>query len=159
MNMGDPIQVEINNQQTAMAADLDRLVKLIRAVLEGEDVSSAIISVALVDDATIHRLNRQYLGHDYATDVLSFPLQDDRGCLEGEIVISGETAARMATEYHWSAGEELMLYTVHGCLHLVGYDDATEEQRARMHRAEQAYLGRFGITARYDRNETEGTVK
>jgi probable rRNA maturation factor len=157
--MCELIHVEVNNQQTAMAADVDRLVELVRTVLLGEAIQSATISLALVDDATIHRLNRQYLGHDYATDVLSFPLRDEAGYLEGEIVISGETAARTATEFGWSAGEELMLYTVHGCLHLVGYDDASAAQRRQMRRAEQKYLRRFGVTARYDRSETEETVR
>lgn len=157
--MCDPIQVEVNNQQTAMSADVSRVVELVRAVLQGEAVPSATISVALVDDTTIRRLNRQFLGHDYATDVLSFPLQEEGGCLEGEIVISAQTAARTASQYGWSAAEELMLYTVHGCLHLVGYDDATDEQRARMRRAEQNYLRRFGVTARYDRSEKEEAVR
>jgi probable rRNA maturation factor len=157
--MSARIQVEVNNQQTAMAADVDRLVELVRDVFHGEGIQSAIISVALVDDATIRRLNRQYLSHDYATDVLSFPLQDEGDGLEGEIVISGQTAARMATRYGWSAGEELMLYAVHGCLHLVGYDDANDAQRMRMRRAEQDYLRRFGLTPRYDRNEKEEAVR
>ena len=61
--------------------------------------------------------------------MLSFPLQEEGDCLEGEIVISGQTAARMANRYGWSAGEELMLYAAHGCLHLVGYDDATDAQQ------------------------------
>ena len=157
--MCDPIQVDVNNQQTAISADVGRIVELVRAVLQGEAVQSATISVALVDDITIRRLNRQYLDHDYATDVLSFPLQDEGGYLEGEIVVSGQTAARMAGEYGWSAAEELMLYTVHGCLHLVGYDDATDEQRTQMRRAEQDYLKRFGLTARYHTSEEEEAIR
>jgi probable rRNA maturation factor len=107
----------------------------------------------------IRRLNRQYLNHDYATDVLSFPLHDDGDCLEGEIVVSGQMAARMATRYGWSASDELMLYTVHGCLHLVGYDDSTDQQRRQMRRAEQEYLRPFGLMPRYDCSEKEETVR
>ena len=159
MNMVARIEVEVNNQQTTMSADVDRLVELVCEVLQGEGVRSASISVALVDDATIRRLNRQYLNHDYATDVLSFPLQEKDDFLEGEIVISGQTAARMAARYGWSAGGELMLYAVHGCLHLVGYDDATDRQRQRMRQTEQKYLRLFGLTPRYDRSEKEESVR
>jgi probable rRNA maturation factor len=151
--MAPRIQVEVNNQQTAMSADTARLTRLVRAVLRSEGIRSANVSLALVDDATIRRLNRQYLNHDYATDVLSFPLTDRRGHLEAEIVISGQTAARRAGRYGWTAADELLLYAVHGCLHLSGYDDVTAPQREQMRQLELEYLGRFGLKPRYEPNE------
>jgi probable rRNA maturation factor len=67
--------------------------------------------------------------------------------LEGQIVVSAETAHRVAFQYGWSSDEELLLYVIHGALHLVGYDDTTEEARRRMRSCERFYLERFGIEA------------
>jgi probable rRNA maturation factor len=103
------------------------------------------ISVAIVDDATIHQLNRQHLGHDYPTDVLSYPLTDCAEKLEGEIVASAETAQRTAPEFGWSCREELCLYVVHGALHLAGYRDATDAEVESMRQAERDVLARLGI--------------
>ena len=92
---------------------------------------NARISVAVVDDATIAVLNRQFLRHEGPTDVLSFLLEQDEDGLEGEVVVSAETARRTAPRFGWSEGEELLLYVIHGTLHLAGYDDAKpREQRA-----------------------------
>ena len=90
------------------------------------------ISVAVVDDAAISKLNEEFLRPPGPTDVLSFLLERGDEFLDGEVVVSAETALRMAPRYGWSAGEELLLYVIHGTLHLAGYDDATPQQRAMM---------------------------
>ncbi len=150
----DTIEVELSDQQTAIAADAAPLTGMVRRVLQGEEIRSAVISIALVDDDTIHRLNRQYLGHDYATDVLSFPLEQTDGYVEGESVVSTETAARQAEQYGWLPADELLLYIVHGTLHLAGYDDAAEGQRREMRGRETEYLGQVGLKPRYDEEDT-----
>jgi probable rRNA maturation factor len=111
-------------------------------------VGHAQLSIAIVDDATIHELNRRYLEHDYPTDVLSFTLERDNEHLEGEVIASAETAARSAADYGWSADDELLLYVVHGTLHLVGHDDGTPDERAVMRRLERRYLASFGLQCR-----------
>lgn len=128
-----------------MPVDCQKLEAAVRAVLRGEGIKTAEISLAVVDDPTIHELNRQYLGHDYATDVLSFVLERNDQALEGEVIVSSETAERQAESYGWSADKELLLYVVHGTLHLVGYDDATDSERSEMRRLEQRYLSEIGI--------------
>ena len=85
----------------------------------------ATISVAVVDDDAISELNGEFLGHQGPTDVLSFVLEQGEDFLDGEVVVSAETAQRAAAEFGWSAAEELLLYVIHGALHLAGYDDAT----------------------------------
>ena len=119
-------------------------------MLEEEGVDSATISVAVVDDATIHELNRKYLDHDYPTDVLSFVLENDASHLDGEVIVSIETAAASCQRYGWTAEEELLLYLVHGLLHLVGYDDHTQPDRQRMREREHHHLSRMGLEAAYD---------
>jgi len=130
--------------------DQSRLREAVSNILEDSEYQSAQISVAIVDDSTIHDLNRRYLEHDYPTDVLSFVLADDQGHLEGQLVVSLDTATAQASEYGWSREDELLLYVVHGTLHLVGYDDATPDDRAEMRGQETRVLKRFGLAPRYD---------
>jgi probable rRNA maturation factor len=127
-------------------ADLARLRTAIEGVLDEAGVRRATLSVALVDDPTIHRLNREFLAHDFPTDVVTFPLSDDGSdALEGEIVVSVDTAARAAARLDWPAADELLLYVVHGALHLVGYDDQDPDALAAMRAAERRHLARWGL--------------
>ncbi len=137
------IHVEVANQQTLLPVDTERLIRVARAIVAEFGPDSAELSLTIVDDATIHELNRQYLQHDYPTDVLSFPLEQDEQHLEGEVIVSAETAQRVAAEYDWSADEELLLYIVHGMLHLVGFDDHEEADRAAMREQEERFIKQF----------------
>jgi len=145
-----PIIVEIANQQELLSLDESRLRDGIRAVLVDEGITNANISVAVVDDATIKEINAQFLQHDWATDVISFVLEQRKGFVEGEIIISAETAAASAGQFGWKADDELLLYAVHGALHLVGYDDQTPATRKTMRERERAYLAQFGLRPRYE---------
>lgn len=156
----------IADEQAFVPVDPDWLQQVAAAVLQGEGVVAAEISIALVDDATIHRINRQFLNHDDPTDVISFLLSEPSlpaegvPCgvppvagprpLDGEIVVSGETAARCAAAVHAAPRDELALYLVHGLLHLCGYDDQTEADRQTMRLREQTHLQKFGICPHYD---------
>ena len=140
-------EIAICGEQSALPVAAERMREAIVGVLDESSIASAEISLAIVDDATIHQLNRQYLDHDYATDVLSFVLEHEDDHLVGEIVASAETALVASTEYGWDAETELLLYVIHGTLHLVGYEDATEDDRAEMRRLETHHLARLGVTA------------
>lgn len=139
--------VSLANEQSVHPVDAERLQAAVRAVLEDSQYTSAAISVAVVDDATIHELNRRFLGHDWPTDVLSFVLDQRDGHLEGEVVISAETAAAAAAEAGWSPADEQLLYVIHGSLHLIGWDDRSPEEAAQMRAAEKEYLQKMGIDA------------
>ncbi len=105
---------------------------------------AAELEVALVDDATIARLNRRYLGHRGPTDVITFPAgaaPEDR--VLGEIVISIPRAREQARRVAWSLRREVALLLVHGILHLRGYDDLTPTGAARMRARERAILARI----------------
>jgi probable rRNA maturation factor len=147
-----PLIVEIADDQSAHAFDQSRLKKAVREVLKDAGVRSGEISIAIVDDPRMHELNRQYLDHDYPTDVLSFVLERDEagGTLDGEIVVSAEYAAREAARYGWTADDELLLYVIHGALHLVGHDDQTPEGAAAMRAAETKHLAAFSLMHRFD---------
>ncbi|WP_165224320.1 rRNA maturation RNase YbeY [Aquisphaera insulae] len=142
----ESIDVDISNTQRFLGVDAGRLAELARAVLRGEGVSEASISIALVDDATIHRINRQHLDHDWPTDVISFVLSEpaDPG-LVGELVISAEMARSTAAELSEDPDSELELYVVHGLLHLCGYDDTSDGPAAAMRERQRDILERHGL--------------
>lgn len=143
-------RIKIADRQQRLTFDRPRLRQAVKAVLEGEGIGKAQISVAIVDDPCIHELNRRFLNHDEPTDVLSFVLEQRSGFVEGEIVVSADTAASRAGEFNWPPEDELLLYVVHGTLHLAGYDDKTPELRGEMRRRERHYLGEFGLVPPYD---------
>ena len=140
-----PYQVLIANQQSALPLDEPKLINAVRSVFEESQLQSASISLALVDDPTMHELNREYLDHDYPTDVLSFVLECDGTHVVGQLIASVDTAVENAGQYGWTPTEELLLYVVHGSLHLVGYDDRQPEEREAMREAESAHLHKLGI--------------
>lgn len=155
----DPYPVEIANRQHHLNVDEDFLRDAVTRVLVEERVAAATISLAIVDDPEIHRINRQFLEHDEPTDVMSFllecepPVSDEeaipRGAgkrINGEIVVSAETAVRMAARYGWNPRHELLLYVVHGLLHLCGYDDLTDRERPIMRARERDMLNLWGLT-------------
>ena len=143
-------RIEIANQHTEAQVNESRLREAVRQILKDEQVSRALISVAIVGDEKIHQLNAKYLDHDHPTDALSFVLDFHDGFLEGEIVVSADTAVDRAQEFGWTADDELLLYVIHGALHLVGYDDADAESTARMRRREEHYLSLFQLRPIYD---------
>jgi probable rRNA maturation factor len=142
------ITIEVADEQTKLPVDPARLRNAVARVLQGECVTAATLSIAVVDDPTIHELNRRYLQHDYPTDVLSFRLDEDADAVEGEVVVSVETATRQAERFGWTPHEELILYVVHGTLHLLGYDDHNEQDRAAMREQERFYLNQLGCVPR-----------
>lgn len=111
----------------------------------------AEVSVTLVDNATIHRMNRQYRQVDRATDVLSFPLFDeepdaDGRVMLGDIVLSLERAEEQAREYGHSFEREVAFLTVHSMLHLLGYDHETgPEEEREMFARQRIILEEMGL--------------
>ena len=97
-------QIALLNQQSRHPVNEAQLKEAATAVLQDSTFSSAAISLAVVDDETIHELNRRHLDHDWPTDVLSFVLEDDGDHLEGEVILSADTAATVANELGNSAG-------------------------------------------------------
>lgn len=137
------MQISLNNSQATLTVDEPLLVSAAAAILDEAGVQEGSLSIAVVDDQQIHTLNRQFLAHDYPTDVLSFALEEREGYLEGEVIVSADTAATNAVEYRHAPHQELLLYVIHGVLHLVGYRDKADADQAEMRAAERRYLDRF----------------
>lgn len=139
-------KIAIHSPQEMIPIDKGRMRAIGRAVLEGEDVADYEISFAFVDNATIHRLNKQYLDHDEPTDVLSFPYSASNAKkLEGELIVGVEVAKEQATERGHDVDAELALYVIHGLLHLCGYDDKSPDAEKEMRARERHYLLRLGL--------------
>jgi probable rRNA maturation factor len=139
---GETIAVEISDTQAHLRVDRQAVAALVRHVLAAEGVRRGSISLAVVDDATIHAVNRAHLDHDWPTDVISFTLSGpDEDEMAGELVVSAETAAREAEARGLSAADELNLYVAHGLLHLCGFEDGTEAEAQAMRRREAEVLG------------------
>ena len=150
--------IEIADQQGA-EFDADPLITAIQMIADDHEVGRAEISVAIVDDPTIRQLNQQYLQHDYETDVISFVLDwnETSGALLGQLIVSTDTAATLAQDVGSTMQEELLLYVIHGMLHLVGYDDKQPAAAIEMRAAEKEYLSRFNIQHRGFDTETVKT--
>ena len=131
------MEILISNNQDQHPVDASRLQSQVGQVLEKLGKTQCELSLLLTDDTEIQQLNKTYRSLDQATDVLSFPQDDDAvnesgDTLLGDVVISVETAARQAEEHHLSFNEELILLAVHGILHLLGYDHERSPQDARI---------------------------
>ena len=134
-------KIAIASPQEIVPLDRARLRETVRAVLAGEGIADAEISLAFVDNPTIHRLNKRYLDHDEPTDVLSFPLSEPgTKKLAGELVIGVEVAQAAAIERGHDVQAELTLYVIHGLLHLCGLGDKSSKDAAKMRDRERHYL-------------------
>ncbi len=115
------------------------IVHCVRSVLNGERRRAARISVVLVDDRAMVRINREFLSHHGTTDVISFPLGEGVN-LEGEIYVNLDKAARQARQFGVSGPSEIARLVIHGTLHLTGEDDRTAREARRMKRKEDRYV-------------------
>jgi probable rRNA maturation factor len=137
--------VEVNLGPQSGCADREAIVAAVRAAAAYRGCRQGTIGVAVVDDAAIHAVNQRHLQHDYPTDVISFTYALDPPHVEGELVVSWQTAERASLEAGWPAADELILYVVHGTLHITGMDDASSDQRQAMRGAEREVLAQLGI--------------
>ncbi|MCE9562233.1 MAG: rRNA maturation RNase YbeY [Planctomycetes bacterium] len=126
--------------------EFQRLKDAASAVFVGEGVKACKVTLAFVDNPHIHRLNKQFLQHDEPTDVLTFPYTDAGAKkLEGEVVIGYEIAKEYAADRNHDVNLELLLYAIHGALHLCGYDDTDDASAAEMRVKERQYLAKLGL--------------
>ena len=138
-------QVVVSSWQRAMRVPRKRIVEVVHHVAAAEGAALKHVDIAVVSGGRIAALNRRYLGRRGATDVLSFNLSDEahHGGLAAQIVVCGDLAARRGRSLATGCQRELLLYVVHGLLHLLGYDDRTPRQATRMHSREEKLLNDF----------------
>ena len=140
------INVEFNNQQSELEISqemLELLKKVVITAAELEGYSGGEVSIAFVSNQKIKELNTKYRDKNEATDVLSFPIDAE---MLGDIIISASRAAEQAEEYGHSLKRELAYLTVHGMLHLFGYDHHNAEEKKEMRQKEERVLTQLDIS-------------
>jgi len=139
-------QINIYNNQKAITLKINTecFKEILKNILKEEHQPKMTLNFILVNNKEITRLNRKYLGKNIVTDVIAFPLSDKKGMptdnINGEIVISAEEALQQSRLRNIPLNHELLLYCIHGLLHLIGYDDRTKKKRLKMEQKQLYYL-------------------
>lgn len=130
----------VANEHDTLKVNEAALDLLARRVLAEEKCSWTYVGIILDGHEAVHALNREFLAHDYETDVLSFLVDESDEGLEGEVYVDLDTAMENAARFETSFDQEVARYVVHGLLHLAGHDDSTDAAREGMRRLEDSYL-------------------
>lgn len=151
--------VTIRSTQGQFPVDKPRLENQAFRILDHLGIRSFEILILIVDDSTIAQLNLRHLNHEGPTDIITFPVSDPGDDhLEGELVISAPWAVRVAVENGDDPFDELVLYVVHGILHLIGLDDLSEKDAENMKRKEFEVLSSIGANIPKGRFELPGST-
>jgi probable rRNA maturation factor len=137
-------EVEVLWEVDARPLDDEAVRTAVRAALAHGGRAGAGISVLLTDDPTLAELHERFLGDPSPTDVMSFDLGEEEDGPAGEVVVSVDRAREVAERRGVEHARELALYLVHGVLHLCGFDDHEDGERARMREAEATVLRALG---------------
>ncbi|MDN3509848.1 MAG: rRNA maturation RNase YbeY [Candidatus Jettenia sp.] len=169
------VKLEIIDLQEFSPINKSWVKRLLKAILKMEG-KNAELNIVFVDNKRIKEINKAFLGHNYATDVLSFAYNEPflsrnslmpysqcktnhlipsdekeknplpEDTIIGEIIISVELAKKIAQKRRYEVEGEIALYLIHGLLHLLGYDDKQKKEAKEMHRREKELLLNFGYS-------------
>lgn len=152
------IVVQIAKNFKDVDVSLSKLEKLVKTICERFNPpwrikpcksAATVVSIAIVDDAEIRKMNKKFLNRNRTTDVVSFDLSDANRKLF-ELVVNGEMAVRQAKQRGHSGEAELALYVTHGLLHNLGFDDTTQAGAKKMHEEEDKILQELGYGSVYN---------
>ncbi|MFH1427056.1 MAG: rRNA maturation RNase YbeY [Patescibacteria group bacterium] len=135
--------IEVNNK-TRNLIDLNLIKKTVKKFLNyyyskcsGADINKIEISIAIVGDQAIKKLNKKYLGKNQVTDVLAFPGEEN---YLGEIIINYSQIKKQAKEYNNTIKKELIHILIHGLLHLAGYSDKSKKGQEEMDKLTKNFI-------------------
>lgn len=139
-----------NETDKTLNEEMDKLNELLEFALKREKLENVEFNIIFVDSKTIHEINKTYRNVDRVTDVISFALEDNKTIelehrLLGDIYICIEKAEEQADEYGHSFLRELSFLTIHGLLHLLGYDHMEKDEEEIMFKKQEDILNEFGI--------------
>lgn len=144
-------EVELIKKVDEEIRELEEVRKFIDFTLKDQKLDNVVFNVIIVDNEEIHKMNKEYRGIDRPTDVISFALEDDdtfnfmEKRILGDIYISIDKAKEQASEYGHSLLRELCFLTIHGILHLLGYDHMKEDEEKIMFGLQERILNDYGI--------------
>jgi probable rRNA maturation factor len=136
--------VAIVSTQSALRVPRKRLVELVAFVAGGEGACVAHVDITVVDGKEMAALNQRLLGHRGQTDVISYDLSDETmSGLAIQLIVCGDVAAGQGPLHGYRPQHELMLYVIHGLLHMMGYDDTSTGAAAAMRARQEELLTAF----------------
>jgi len=146
-------KIEIYNTLDKEIKELKEIKKLLKYACKYCKLNNVSFNIIIVDNNEIHRINKEYRGIDRPTDVISFALEDEKnmildtkaGRILGDIYISLDKCIEQANEYGHSFLRELSFLSIHGLLHLQGYDHMTKEDEEVMFKLQDDILNGYGI--------------
>lgn len=144
-------QYELINNTGEKLAEIEELKGFIDFSLTYLKLKNVMFNVIMINNEEIHKINKEYRGVDRPTDVISFALEDDDTFIKtdvrvlGDIYISIEKAKEQAEAYGHSLKRELSFLTIHGILHLLGYDHMEEDEEKEMFELQELILNEYGI--------------
>ncbi len=142
---------EIINETEENIKELEEIKKLVEFALNYKQIQNSIFNIIIVDEEKIQDINRDYRNKNSVTDVISFALEDDDTFIEtdmrilGDIYICLKRCKDQSIEYGHSFLRELSFLTIHGLLHLLGYDHMNEEDEKVMFKLQEMILNEYGI--------------
>lgn len=140
----------INNLTDVNIKEIDELNDYVPYLFNYMNIKDSIMSIIIVDNKTIHEINKQYRNIDRETDVISFALEEGETIEEpvktlGDIYISIDKVYEQAKEYNHSVKRELFFLVTHGFLHLLGYDHMNKEDEEKMFSLQEKILDSYGV--------------
>ena len=120
-----------------------RLKAFVHDIFKKEKKSLHQINYVFCKDKRLLAINREYLGHDYYTDIITFDLSENRNAIRAEVYVSADRVRENAAIHEVTIDREFQRVIFHGALHLCGYADKTLTDRKRMRNREEYYLARF----------------
>ena len=142
---------EIINETDEVIEELEEVKNVVLFALNYQKINNALFNIIIVDEKKIRELNKNYRNKDSVTDVISFALEDDNTFIKtdvrvlGDIYICIKRAREQAIEYGHSLLRELSFLSIHGLLHLLGYDHMTKEEEKVMFDLQEVILSEYGI--------------
>lgn len=141
-----------NQTDEKLDKELDELKDMLSDFCKREELGNVIFNIIIIDNPTIHKINKEYRDKDAPTDVISFALEDDKTVIEpdgvrilGDIYISIDKVHEQALEYGHSFKRELSFLAVHGLLHLLGYDHMEKSDEEVMFKKQEEVLNYYEI--------------
>ena len=144
--------IQLVNETNETIEELEELEKFITFATSHLKLDKVLFSIIIIDNKRIQELNKNYRDKDSVTDVISFALEDDDTFISleerilGDIYISIDKAREQAINYGHSLLRELSFLSIHGLLHLLGYDHMVEEEEKVMFGLQELILNEYGIT-------------
>ncbi len=142
--MPDPLISFFEEDVSYTLKDVDGHTRLLIQCVDKEGVKCGFLNFVFCSDQYVLDLNKKYLDHDYFTDILTFD-QGDAETIAGDIFISIDRAMENAVKFKVALEDEVRRLLIHGVLHLVGYKDATDEEKSQMRSKEDYYLSLWTI--------------